>query len=245
MRPDETISDESGAPQEVEPARPQAVPVVLAPAAANEQAAVRGEPSDTANQGGLSSTSGQVDDALAQQNAEPAAAADSVQAASESAEHADPSRRGFLAMASGVAMGVGLAAGYGTFFAYLGRFLYPAERRSRGWVYVAKLAELAPDSSLTWKTPSGQKIVLVRRGNGVNAADFTAFSSVCPHLGCQVHWESNNKRFFCPCHNGVFDPSGKATGGPPGDAGQSLVEFPVKVEAGLLFVEVSLEALNV
>jgi len=62
---------------------------------------------------------------------------------------------------------------------------------------------------------------------------------VCPHLGCQVHWEPQNDRFFCPCHNGVFSPDGVATAGPPAEAGQSLLEYPLKVEGNLLFIEVA------
>ena len=38
-------------------------------------------------------------------------------------------------------------------------------------------------------------------------------------------------------------PSGTATGGPPGEAGQSLPQFPLKVEKGLLYIEVPLEEL--
>jgi len=65
-----------------------------------------------------------------------------------------------------------------------------------------------------------------------------ALSSTCPHLGCQVRWEAQNDRFFCPCHNGVFDQSGVATAGPPGEAGQSLPKYELKVEDGLLHIAV-------
>ena len=73
-------------------------------------------------------------------------------------------------------------------------------------------------------------------------SDFVAFSSICPHLGCQVNWELQNDRFFCPCHNGVFDRDGNATGGPPAAAGQRLPRYPLKIENGLLFIEVQLES---
>jgi Rieske Fe-S protein len=55
-----------------------------------------------------------------------------------------------------------------------------------------------------------------------------------------VHWEPNNDRFFCPCHNGAFDKSGQPTAGPPKAANQPLIQFPLKVENGLLFVEAPL-----
>jgi hypothetical protein len=53
-----------------------------------------------------------------------------------------------------------------------------------------------------------------------------------------VHWEAANDRFFCPCHNGTFDAAGRGTGGPPGDAGQSLPRYALKAEGGLLYIEV-------
>ncbi|MBI4577262.1 MAG: Rieske 2Fe-2S domain-containing protein, partial [Planctomycetes bacterium] len=71
--------------------------------------------------------------------------------------------------------------------------------------------------------------------------DFLALSSTCPHLGCRVHWEVQNRRFFCPCHNGSFDAAGRATGGPPAEAGQSLPRYALRLEGGLLFIELPVE----
>jgi Rieske Fe-S protein len=42
-----------------------------------------------------------------------------------------------------------------------------------------------------------------------------AFSATCTHLGCQVRWEADAKRFLCPCHGGVYDASGRVVDGPP------------------------------
>jgi Rieske Fe-S protein len=42
-----------------------------------------------------------------------------------------------------------------------------------------------------------------------------AMSATCSHLGCQVRWDSKNKKFRCPCHGGVYDVSGKVLEGPP------------------------------
>lgn len=154
------------------------------------------------------------------------------------------SRRAFLAKIPGTVMALGLAVSYGYFAWMLGRFLYPARKRATGWMFVSRVDEIPPDGSKAWAMPSGAKIVVVRKGEAREVAGFTAFSSTCPHLGCQVHWEPQKSRFFCPCHNGVFDPAGKGIGGPPGQAGQSLPTFPLKVENGLLFIEVPLERLS-
>ncbi|MBL8735264.1 MAG: Rieske (2Fe-2S) protein [Planctomycetes bacterium] len=140
-------------------------------------------------------------------------------------------------------MAAGLVAGYGAFAWIAGRFLYPARDPRRGWVYVSRAADLQVGQSLRYQTPAGATVNITRRGSGQAAADFVALSSTCPHLGCQVHWQSDQNRYFCPCHNGVFDPSGKGIGGPPGDAGQSLKPFDLRVEGGLLYIEVPLEGL--
>lgn len=120
----------------------------------------------------------------------------------------------------------------------MGRFLFPARPPARGWMFVAEEDRLAPGESLRFQTPAGATVNVTRRGEAQSADAFIALSSVCPHLGCQVHWEPQNDRFFCPCHNGVFSPDGTGIGGPPGDAGQSLSSYPLKVEGGLLYIEV-------
>ena len=56
-----------------------------------------------------------------------------------------------------------------------------------------------------------------------------------------MRWEGDENRFFCPCHRGVFDEDGLATAGPPADAGQRLAEVPLRVDAGVLYLEVKAE----
>jgi Rieske Fe-S protein len=153
-------------------------------------------------------------------------------------------RRDFLSTASSVAMAGGLAAGYGTLAVMAGRFLYPAGDDSVGWCFVTTVDQLQVGQAMAFKTPSGAKVVIARQREGDAEDNFVALSSVCPHLGCQVHWEAHNNRFFCPCHNGVFDPQGNPLEGPPAQAKQQLMRFPLKVENGLLFIEAPLKAVG-
>jgi cytochrome b6-f complex iron-sulfur subunit len=155
----------------------------------------------------------------------------------------DQPRRRFLTTASGAAMTAGLLGAYGTFGYMLGEFVYPAAGKAKGWLFVCNTELLAPGEALDFTSPTGVKVVVARQGAGTAAEDFLALSSVCPHLGCRVHWESQNDRFFCPCHNGAFDREGKPVSGPPKSADQSLVRFPLKVENGLLFLEVPMESI--
>jgi Rieske Fe-S protein len=147
-------------------------------------------------------------------------------------------RRDFLGSASRAAMAAGLIGGYGGFAAIALRFLYPSGGDDSFWQLVAKIDEIGVGESILYRGPSGETINIARQHRNGNADDFVALSSTCPHLGCQVRWEAQNNRFFCPCHNGVFDPSGVATGGPPAEAGQSLSRYPLKVEGGLLHIAV-------
>lgn len=163
-----------------------------------------------------------------------------------SSEDATPPtpRRGFLQSSSLGIMVAGIAAGYGSLAAIAGRFLYPSRRREENWQFVATLDSISAGESLIFETPDGAQVVVARQQEPDEAESFVALSSVCPHLGCAVHWETQNNRFFCPCHNGAFDPSGKATEGPPAAANQSLERFPLKVERGLLYIAVSSESIN-
>ncbi len=152
-------------------------------------------------------------------------------------------RRDFLTTISSLAMTAGLAGSYGAFALIAGRFLYPAGPPNKSWQYVTRAKDLPVGASILYRAPSGETVGVTRQGDTGTASDFVALSSTCPHLGCQVHWESQNERYFCPCHNGTFDGSGKGTGGPPGDAGQSLLRYPLKIENGLLFIEAPVDRL--
>jgi Rieske Fe-S protein len=153
-------------------------------------------------------------------------------------EQQGQARREFLAKASRAAMVTGLVGGYGGFAAVSLRYLYPSATDDAMWQFVTDVARIKVGESIRYRGPSGETINIARQSRNGDSDDFIALSSVCPHLGCQVRWEAQNNRFFCPCHNGVFDPSGVATGGPPGEAGQSLSRYPLKVENGLLHIAV-------
>ena len=157
-------------------------------------------------------------------------------------------RRDFLSSISTLAMAGGLAAGYGTFFVMAGRYLYP-DPDPGAWYFVTRARDVEPDGSLSYESPRGLRVVVKRRAAAENPAeltaeDFVALSSVCPHLGCRVHWEPHNDRFFCPCHNGEFDALGRATGGPPKTANQSLPRYPLAIADGLLFIRMPTQVVD-
>lgn len=163
-------------------------------------------------------------------------------------EHDPTERRGFLAKAASATMVTGLVGGYGTLATYAGRFLFSASE-DRVWMFVAEVAAIPPGASVPFESPTGVRVTVTRRAGDDGAQEpdaeqFMALSSVCPHLGCRVHWEPQNQRFFCPCHNGEFDPTGRATGGPPLAANQELPRYPVRVQQGLVYIEMPLTPLG-
>lgn len=67
-----------------------------------------------------------------------------------------------------------------------------------------------------------------------NGRDFVALSNICTHLGCRVRWVADQNKFFCPCHNGVYDKNGNVVSGPPP---RPLDHYQVKIENNQLFIK--------
>ncbi|MBI4639274.1 MAG: Rieske (2Fe-2S) protein [Candidatus Tectomicrobia bacterium] len=142
-------------------------------------------------------------------------------------------RRGWLAI---VLMGTGLALSYGLFVAQGLMFLLPKRLKPRTrLLFAGQVDRYKIGSVRSFYDLQGNEILVKRSDPG-----FQAFSSVCPHLGCRVHWEGDKQQFFCPCHRGVFDVNGVAISGPPAAAGQSLSQIPLKVDelSGVVYIEV-------
>lgn len=68
---------------------------------------------------------------------------------------------------------------------------------------------------------------IVRHGEAV-----TAFSSVCPHLGCSIN--ATDEGFTCPCHESAFTADGKRAGGP---SPRDLDTLATRIEDGFVLVD--------
>jgi nitrite reductase/ring-hydroxylating ferredoxin subunit len=137
---------------------------------------------------------------------------------------------------SQVLMWTGLAAAYGTLVLQGWLFLLPKRLRPRTRrLFIGTLERFATGEVAAVPDLTGVQILVRRTATGVDA-----FSSVCPHLGCRVHWVPDRREFFCPCHRGIFDADGVAVSGPPADSDQRLARVPVEVDAasGAVYLEV-------
>lgn len=125
-----------------------------------------------------------------------------------------------------------LGAAYGMFATFATQFVFPkrgAPRRQR--IFIAFADQIDQGDSRAVNMPSGDQLLISNTGriNAETGNTFVAFSNSCPHLGCKVHWEAQRERFYCPCHQGVFDPNGAAVSGPPAQSGSNLKPYEIEI----------------
>ncbi|MFC1935643.1 ubiquinol-cytochrome c reductase iron-sulfur subunit [Chloroflexota bacterium] len=147
-------------------------------------------------------------------------------------------RRQFLKYAIGAIGGVLSAAVVSPVIRY---FLAPAtESQTARWIAIASTSEVdlgKPTHILyeervrdSWAVTTRSKTAWVVTQDG---QIFTVFDPRCTHLGCPYFWQEDQKRFLCPCHNGIFDINGNVISGPPP---RPLDRLPNKVEDGIILV---------
>lgn len=122
----------------------------------------------------------------------------------------------------------------------LGAVLFPVRARTisegEGFLPVGDAAEVPPGTPVkaavratrhdAWSESKGVELASVwlqKKKDG----SISAFSSICPHLGCSVDYLADSGTFNCPCHGSVFAKDGSIVSGPsprPLDALQTRVE---------------------
>ena len=112
----------------------------------------------------------------------------------------------------------GLAALLGVFAVKPGRASAAAPR----WLRAGTATDLVPNQPIArvlsvpshdgwYRARTRQTVFLVRTGD----RSVRALSATCTHLGCQVQWDGDAKKFRCPCHGGAYDLEGRVVEGPP------------------------------
>ncbi len=109
-------------------------------------------------------------------------------------------------------------------------FISPKKGKSKfRRIFAINLNDIKLDETKKFKDLRGKELILLRSGE----KEVKAISTVCTHLGCSVHWEKDKKRFFCPCHAGVFDPDGKVVSGPPP---RDLDSYDIDIEGDNVYI---------
>jgi Rieske Fe-S protein len=151
--------------------------------------------------------------------------------ASTPADEQHERRRALVILVNGA-----IAVLSGALGALLGAFaLRPAGRTgSERWLRAGSFIDLKPGIPVPrvlsvppadgwYRERVRQTVFLVRDGEQVRA-----LSATCTHLGCQVRWDSEGKKFRCPCHGGAYDAQGRVIEGPPP---RPLAAIDVRVDA--------------
>ena len=112
------------------------------------------------------------------------------------------------------------------------------------WVEVARMADLPAGTAVRFSTMAFDGYIVN------DAGEVRALSSVCPHMGCTLHYRPEWEDLRCPCHGASFDMTGRLANGRRawreqayrGDARAYPIELPdlvrprVKVEDGAILI---------
>ncbi len=74
----------------------------------------------------------------------------------------------------------------------------------------------------------GQQLILM-----IGLSGPLVFSASCPHLGCNVAWDSADAVFRCPCHGAMFNATGQVIRGP---VAAGLRSIPCEVKDGKIII---------
>ncbi|MFQ5843670.1 MAG: ubiquinol-cytochrome c reductase iron-sulfur subunit [Planctomycetota bacterium] len=147
-----------------------------------------------------------------------------------------PSRRSFVFGGALVGLFGLMAAAIGAMF----RFMVPSVLYEPPTAFAIGRPESFSPHSITFLPE--HRLFLFNRSEG-----YSALSSICPHLGCNVRRATGARGFECPCHGSTYDAVGNVTGGPApkplawhplslSRKGDLVVDTGVKVSSDYVFV---------
>lgn len=91
------------------------------------------------------------------------------------------------------------------------KFIFPPYREPDEVILAfSEFKDMPPNSvkKFAW----GSKVGILKRNDD---GTYWAFVGVCTHLDCNVTYLPDQRKFFCACHDGWYDDSGRNIGGPP------------------------------
>ena len=145
----------------------------------------------------------------------------------QSEEH-DVSRREFVKIAccSALAVGAGWAAR---------DKLFPPPRATAA-KRVGRADELPVGAYKLIRYPTEDYPCIVVR---LSESELVAYSQSCTHLLCPVNYQHEQRRFYCPCHEGFFSAEdGRVLAGPPPRA---LPRYPIEIRHGEIWLTPQLQ----
>lgn len=114
------------------------------------------------------------------------------------------------------------------------------QKKAENWVRLGALSKVELGTPTLFKTTVELQTGWITDREEISAyvltedgQNYIAMSNICTHLGCRVRWIAEQQKFFCPCHNGVFDKDGSVISGPPP---RPLDRFESRIDNGVLFI---------
>ncbi len=163
--------------------------------------------------------------------------------------NASTPRRGFLyRLAAGLAAAVALLGPIGVGIA---TFLDPIVRSKKkvgDFLRVASLDAVPPDGKPyrfaviagrddAWSHYPPEPIGTVYLRRDSEGTLPIAISSICPHLGCGVHWDTSADNYLCPCHNSEFKIDGAIADPASSPSPRGLDHLAVEVRGSDIWVD--------
>ncbi len=107
------------------------------------------------------------------------------------------------------------------------------------WHFVTTLAELRDDAvRFAANAVIGYIILNDGEDSFSKKGEIVAVSAACTHMGCIVKWQASDRKFHCPCHDGLFTEYGLVDRKSSIRYLRSLPRLNTKVENGNVYVEV-------
>ena len=123
-----------------------------------------------------------------------------------------PTRRSAL----NAMLGIGGLAAAGSVLYPVVSFLKPPEQTESSHHSVTlekKFSEFVPGEWLIFRFGNKPGLLICDERGGEKR--LLAYSATCTHLNCIVEYLLDERKIFCPCHNGSFDINGNNIAGPP------------------------------
>ena len=157
----------------------------------------------------------------------------------EQEEKKEISRRDFMKLTIGAIGGlIGLGFGIPAIAYVVGPAL--AQGQTQEWIQLGAISKVELGKPTLFKAKITRQTGWIVNEQELsvyvlteNGRDYIAMSNICTHLGCRIRWITDQDKFFCPCHNGVFDKQGNVVSGPPP---RPLDRYETKVENDQLFI---------
>lgn len=106
-------------------------------------------------------------------------------------------------------------------------FLARPERLGANKPLEIPLGQLQPGQAV-YVELAGQQLIVLSTDKGPQV-----LSASCPHLGCNVIWDTGDNMFRCPCHGAFFNAEGAVVKGP---VSSPLEKKPFEIKDGKIVI---------